>query len=231
MNKPVAIERAQVGRCMHFPRMRWDPLPSKIDAQNSFVTQSDAENDLCNDAVAIEPSKQSQISIVVPRRKRMHLKFHLAASSSIGSVMSLPLVVGREREKALLRLSLQNSKFLLELFDKNGRSRSSVKEVETKDFGNGWSEVELHLEPGKVMFTVDKNVLGTMKLQGRARSEGIAYFGVVSSQWKQKLADSPIFNGCLSQIKVNGFGLNLDDDTTVSKRHVSICTIVPCQFV
>ena len=88
MNQPTSIERAQVGRLMYFPDLDWS-LPmvtvTQLSAAAAAVTQADHErqNSNCKNAVNFDSGLGSRLTIIVPRRRRLNLKFQIFPDQGI----------------------------------------------------------------------------------------------------------------------------------------------------
>ena len=237
MNQPMAIERAQVGRVMYFPALDWNAVVySPVDATHRPNTQANDAAGFsrqmtgCEKAVMLENSRRrSQLSLQTPKRRRLHLKFELASTETEGVVLVLPISINRRpRDKAVVTLYQEDAyTFKLEVIDSRGQVRSSAKsQLPGAGIANTWTEVELHIDQGQALLSLNGHNHGSVPLPHRARVVGPVHFGGIpqeSTSTKLKKDTRPPFDGCLRHLKLNGF---LQDLWTLpSSKNLIPCTI------
>lgn len=229
MNKPIAIERARVGRLMYFPQNDWEQSFSTIQIsttssrfQTSFSTSLTQSDSPCSDAVSLDASKQSRLSLSLPKRRRLHLKLQMLAANKGGLIAALPLT-RRGSDKMMVLLATSGNLMEMKLMDERGKIRSSVECSLVRHWS--WIEIELHFDNGQVVLSVEREMKGSIDLPRKTRLDGSIFFGSLPLDWSQIAIDNQEFSGCLNGLKINGFEQDFWEPK-VSKINVEKCSTI-----
>ena len=98
--------------------------------------------------------------------------------------------------------------FRLEIIDSRGQVRSSAKSS-SRGISSIWTEIELHIDRGQALLSLNGHEHGSLTLPHRARVTGPVYFGITLSALTKIQDSRPQFSGCLRHLKLNGFSQDL----------------------
>lgn len=188
LSKPLAIERAQVGRQMHFPTIEL-PMVSVISSQ----TQADYP---CEGTIELNPS--SYYSVEMAKRKRLNVKFQLSLNEATGPFFLLPLK--SKRKSMAFVLSFQENHIFMELRGSEGelKARQTSKLQNYKE----WISMELHFTTPDIILDIEGRQT-TLNLPKKVRTEDNLNFGALPSPWKYVLP-SQSDSLCLKRLRING---------------------------
>ena len=93
--------------------------------------------------------------------------------------------------------------FRLEIVDSRGQVRSSAKSSSRGTSGT-WTEIELHIDKGQALLSLNGQEHGSLTLPHRTRIVGPIYYGTILKNMAKIQDSRPQFNGCLRNLKLNG---------------------------